>query len=201
VGGVALLCGAAVGVAPAIAVRHGPAAAVRHAPAGVAPAGLHRAATRSDLRVVAGHASVSGRRASGSVTVQNVGAAPAPHSTAAVLLRAVRIGVVLSTFEVPRLASGHSATINLLLWVPARLAAMPYSLVACARYMRGRNVDASDTSPACGDCAKVLNALADVETHFNIDRRRVLIGGYSSGGDMASGSPSTTHRSSPAFWR
>jgi len=42
-----------------------------------------------------------------------------------------------------------------------------------------------DTSAACGDCAKITNALADVETHFNIDRRRVLIGGYSSGGDMA----------------
>jgi hypothetical protein len=31
----------------------------------------------------------------------------------------------------------------------------------------------------------VLAALADFETHFNVDRRRVLLGGYSSGGDLA----------------
>ncbi len=43
-----------------------------------------------------------------------------------------------------------------------------------------------------GDCwdpnvdqDKVLAAIADVETHFNIDRHRVVIGGYSSGGDLA----------------
>jgi pimeloyl-ACP methyl ester carboxylesterase len=31
----------------------------------------------------------------------------------------------------------------------------------------------------------VLAAIADFETHFNIDRRRVILGGYSSGGDLA----------------
>lgn len=31
----------------------------------------------------------------------------------------------------------------------------------------------------------VLNAVYDVETHFNIDPRRVVLGGYSSGGDLA----------------
>jgi hypothetical protein len=43
-----------------------------------------------------------------------------------------------------------------------------------------------------GDCwtpsvdeAKVMAALEDVETHFNVDRRRVILGGYSSGGDLA----------------
>jgi len=35
------------------------------------------------------------------------------------------------------------------------------------------------------DEAKVMAALADVETHFNVDRGRVLLGGYSSGGDLA----------------
>jgi hypothetical protein len=35
------------------------------------------------------------------------------------------------------------------------------------------------------DPAKVLAALADVKTHFNVDPRRVVIGGYSSGGDLA----------------
>ncbi len=35
------------------------------------------------------------------------------------------------------------------------------------------------------DEAKVMAALADVETHFNVDRRRVILGGYSSGGDLA----------------
>jgi dienelactone hydrolase len=35
------------------------------------------------------------------------------------------------------------------------------------------------------DQDKVLAAIADVETHFNIDRHRVVIGGYSSGGDLA----------------
>ncbi len=31
----------------------------------------------------------------------------------------------------------------------------------------------------------VLAAISDVETHFNIDRHRVVLGGYSSGGDLA----------------
>jgi pimeloyl-ACP methyl ester carboxylesterase len=35
------------------------------------------------------------------------------------------------------------------------------------------------------DQDKVLAAIADVETHFNIDRHRIVIGGYSSGGDLA----------------
>jgi pimeloyl-ACP methyl ester carboxylesterase len=35
------------------------------------------------------------------------------------------------------------------------------------------------------DQSKVLAAIADVETHFNIDRHRIVIGGYSSGGDLA----------------
>jgi pimeloyl-ACP methyl ester carboxylesterase len=35
------------------------------------------------------------------------------------------------------------------------------------------------------DEAKVMAALADVETHFNIDRGGVILGGYSSGGDLA----------------
>ena len=34
------------------------------------------------------------------------------------------------------------------------------------------------------DGAKVLGALADLKTHFNIDRSRVHLGGYSSGGDI-----------------
>jgi predicted esterase len=35
------------------------------------------------------------------------------------------------------------------------------------------------------DEAKVMAALADVETHFNVDRTHVVLGGYSSGGDLA----------------
>lgn len=35
------------------------------------------------------------------------------------------------------------------------------------------------------DMPKVLSAVADVKTHFNVDPRRVVIGGYSSGGDLA----------------
>lgn len=35
------------------------------------------------------------------------------------------------------------------------------------------------------DQGLVLNAIADVETHFNIDRHRVILGGYSSGGDLS----------------
>jgi hypothetical protein len=34
------------------------------------------------------------------------------------------------------------------------------------------------------DQAKVLAAIADVETHFNIDKRRIVLAGYSSGGDL-----------------
>lgn len=36
-----------------------------------------------------------------------------------------------------------------------------------------------------GDSATVLAALADLKTHFNVDPRRVVLGGYSSGGDLA----------------
>jgi hypothetical protein len=35
------------------------------------------------------------------------------------------------------------------------------------------------------DEAKVMAALADFDTHFNVDPRRVILGGYSSGGDLA----------------
>ncbi len=35
------------------------------------------------------------------------------------------------------------------------------------------------------DEAKVMGALADVQTHFNVNRRRVVLAGYSSGGDLA----------------
>jgi predicted peptidase len=35
------------------------------------------------------------------------------------------------------------------------------------------------------DSAKVLAAIASVKTHFNINPKRVIIGGYSSGGDLA----------------
>lgn len=35
------------------------------------------------------------------------------------------------------------------------------------------------------DQGAVLAAIADVETHFNIDRHRVILGGYSSGGDLS----------------
>ena len=35
------------------------------------------------------------------------------------------------------------------------------------------------------DTAKVLAAIANVKTHFNINPRRVILGGYSSGGDLA----------------
>jgi hypothetical protein len=35
------------------------------------------------------------------------------------------------------------------------------------------------------DEARVLAALADFETHFNVNRQRVVLGGYSSGGDLA----------------
>ncbi|HEX8101863.1 MAG TPA: CARDB domain-containing protein [Solirubrobacteraceae bacterium] len=34
------------------------------------------------------------------------------------------------------------------------------------------------------DTPKVLDAIADVKTHLNIDPRRVVLGGYSSGGDL-----------------
>lgn len=56
----------------------------------------------------------------------------------------------------------------------------------------GRTYIAVSLGGRDGDCwnmeqdqAKVLAAIADVESHFNIDRRRVILGGYSSGGDLA----------------
>ncbi len=46
----------------------------------------------------------------------------------------------------------------------------------------GREGDCWDPN---SDQSLVLTAIADVETHFNIDRHRVILGGYSSGGDLA----------------
>lgn len=46
----------------------------------------------------------------------------------------------------------------------------------------GRENDCWDVDT---DQRRVLDAIARVESHFNIDRRRVVIGGYSSGGDLA----------------
>lgn len=34
------------------------------------------------------------------------------------------------------------------------------------------------------DTTLVLNAIADLQTHFNIDPKRIILGGYSSGGDL-----------------
>jgi len=46
----------------------------------------------------------------------------------------------------------------------------------------GREGDCWDVD---ADPAAVLAAIADVKTHFNVDPRRVILGGYSSGGDLA----------------
>jgi dienelactone hydrolase len=46
----------------------------------------------------------------------------------------------------------------------------------------GREDDCWDPS---ADQSKVLSAIADLKTHFNIDPHRVILGGYSSGGDLA----------------
>lgn len=46
----------------------------------------------------------------------------------------------------------------------------------------GREGDCWDVN---ADTPKVLGAIADVKTHFNINPRRVILGGYSSGGDLA----------------
>lgn len=46
----------------------------------------------------------------------------------------------------------------------------------------GREGDCWDPN---SDQSKVFAAIADVKTHFNINPRRVILGGYSSGGDLA----------------
>ena len=46
----------------------------------------------------------------------------------------------------------------------------------------GRENDCWDPNT---DQEKVLAAIASVESHFNVDPHRVVIGGYSSGGDLA----------------
>jgi predicted esterase len=46
----------------------------------------------------------------------------------------------------------------------------------------GRDNDCWDVNT---DGPRVMSAIADVEDRFNIDQRRVVIGGYSSGGDLA----------------
>lgn len=45
----------------------------------------------------------------------------------------------------------------------------------------GREDDCWDPS---SDSSKVLAAIAELKTHFNIDPKRVVLGGYSSGGDL-----------------
>jgi predicted esterase len=45
----------------------------------------------------------------------------------------------------------------------------------------GREDDCWDPN---SDSAKVLAAIANLKTHFNIDPKRVVLGGYSSGGDL-----------------
>jgi hypothetical protein len=63
----------------------------------------------------------------------------------------------------------------------------PYILIS----LNGPESEGSVDGPACwdaGDQTDVSQVLADItnaETHFNIDRRRVIIAGYSSGGDLA----------------
>ena len=54
----------------------------------------------------------------------------------------------------------------------------PYISIAVG----GREDDCWDPT---NDQTKVLDAITDVETHFNIDRHEVVLGGYSSGGDLA----------------
>lgn len=46
----------------------------------------------------------------------------------------------------------------------------------------GREGDCWDPS---ADGPKVMAAIADVERHFSVDRHRVIVGGYSAGGDLA----------------
>lgn len=46
----------------------------------------------------------------------------------------------------------------------------------------GREGDCWDVS---ADPARVERTITDVQTHFNVDPRRVVLGGYSSGGDLA----------------
>ncbi len=65
----------------------------------------------------------------------------------------------------------------------------PYILISLNGPENANN--APDTAPDCWDTGddtdsqKVLTDIANVETHFNIDRRRVILAGYSSGGDLA----------------
>ncbi|MHB8657297.1 MAG: hypothetical protein ACYC91_04970 [Solirubrobacteraceae bacterium] len=61
----------------------------------------------------------------------------------------------------------------------------PWIGISVSNGVPGQTSNCWDTSPVCGDCPKVINAIFDAESHFNIDRRRVVIAGYSSGGDMA----------------
>ncbi len=61
----------------------------------------------------------------------------------------------------------------------------PWIAISVGNAEAGNSDACWDTSPGCGDCQKVMNAIYNAETHFNIDRRRIVIAGYSSGGDMA----------------
>ena len=52
-----------------------------------------------------------------------------------------------------------------------------------------------------GDQSKIFAAISDMKSHFNIDPRRVILGGYSSGGIISTASHSRTPTRSPALSR
>ncbi len=246
-----------------------------------APSAL-AAPARPDLVVASGSVSGASGRLTGSLVVANVGPVRAGRSTLSLRVRAGRTVRTAALFRIGRLRRGSSATVNVAVSAPARLAPGSYSVRACAdssgavresserdncRHVGTLSVaapgssstvpahpvsfqadtpftlqtpqsnywvdvpstyDASNRTPfellvwlhGCGgdaagdiytvspsgdrpylsiavggrdgDCwdpnvdqAKVLAAISDAETHFNIDRHEVVLGGYSSGGDLS----------------
>ncbi len=87
--------------------------------------------------------------------------------------------------------STHSTPVTLLVWLhgcggQGEGDIYTVSPAGAQRYIAiavgGREGDCWDVD---SDSAKVLAAVASVKTHFNINPRRVILGGYSSGGDLA----------------
>jgi acetyl esterase/lipase len=87
--------------------------------------------------------------------------------------------------------SSHATPITLLVWLHGcgGYASGDIYSVSPAASRQYISVTVGGREGACwdvnADTAKVLAAIADVKTHFNINPRRVILGGYSSGGDLA----------------
>ncbi len=86
----------------------------------------------------------------------------------------------------------HSTPTRLFVWLHGCGGASEYDIYMVSPGGETQNWISIAIGGREGDCwssvaidgPKILTAIADIKTHFNIDPRRVVLGGYSSGGDI-----------------